>query len=166
MTGFKWETKFAGLGFPRKLKPWVKEGLIVLLLLVAYGLVKVWFLETFPRTRLGGATWIRQLRWVFSRPVCLFFVLLMTADGVGGFGIISILITACSVRVKYFWRWMAVTGISITVLSIALPLFLRIGRKLPVLHAVIFTTALIFFFALPIYWYRSLYKKELARREG
>ncbi len=166
MTSSKWKIPLGGIELQRNLKPWVKEGLVILTLLTIYGLMKAWFLVTFPHTRLGGAMWIRDLQWIFSKPVCLFYAMLITADGVGGFGIISILIVACFVRVKYFWKWMTITGISITVISITLQLFPKTGRTGSVLLAIIYTAALIFFFALPIYWYRGLYKEELARRKG
>ena len=165
MTITKWKIALGTTELLRKMKPWVKEGLVILTLLITYGFVKEWFLATYPHTRLGGAMWLRNLQWIFSKPVCLFYALLLSADGVGGFGILSIITVTCFVRVKYFWKWITVTGISITLISFTLELLIRTGRTRSVLVAVIDTASLIFVFALSIFWYRGLYKNELARRK-
>ena len=111
---------------------------------------------------------VSQLPKIRRAAVQSFLSYIIFADALGGFGILSTVIVACFVRVKYFWHWMAVMDIMITILKTLLEIVLRskifIFSSSQILRHLLDDGLLIFIlliiFVFPIYLYRGPYKNS------
>ena len=140
----------------RKFPAWLKESIGVLVVLTGYGVLGAQFLMKYTNyPKDGGPAWMNP--WGFlPEPFAWFIILLIFSDGVGGFGILSILITSAFVRIKYYWHWMAITGVSISIIKTL------ILENFDLASNGLLTSVLILLFALPFYFIRvHIYENRL-----
>ena len=172
----------------RKFPAWLKESIGVLVVLTGYGVLGAQFLMKYTNyPKDGGPAWMNPW-WFLPEPFAWFIILLIFSDGVGGFGILSILITSAFVRIKYYWHWMAIVTVGITISKTIVEYIVRVvwyqkffqnphyssGIPARKISAIIFdvlaqlasnglfTLVLILFFALPLYFIRvHIHEKRL-----
>ena len=139
----------------RKFPAWLKESIGVLVVLTGYGVLGAQFLMKYPNYPKDVPSWMNPLDLV-PEPFAWLITLLIFADGVGGVGILSILITSAFVRIKYYWHWMAITGVSISIIKTL------ILENFDLASNGLLTSVLILLFALPFYFIRvHIYENRL-----
>ena len=141
---------------------------MVLLVLVAYTVLGSQFVMTYPNyPKSGGFPWVSNLVLSAPDPLRLFLVLLEFSDGLSGLGIASIVAAACSVRIKYFWHWMAFMGLSLSALKAIMDAIWVVKDLNHILSLLVvktvYTIILLVIFAIPIYLYRHLHPSSQSR---
>ena len=141
----------------------LKEGLLILALLLAYGLEKYWFGVTFPfYPKHGGPEWENHLLTILPTPLNYVFGFLLVMDGAGGSGVACIVILSCFLPLHYFGRRIVLFGAMLAIVGAVANIQARTSKPMTLILFVnnlidpaVFTSIFLFVFALPIYLYRK-----------
>ena len=144
----------------------MKEGLVVLTVLIVYGVLESNLMALYPNYPKISPAWLWRPFEILPEPIRFVLTMILVMDGAFGLGIAALVIVASIARLKYIWCWLAFTGFALALMYTILfttrahDLILNKGFWHALAQYGLFNAILIFLFAGPIYWYRSRNKNS------